>query len=737
MLNKNKSFPFYKQYDRTDCGPACLRMIAKFYGKTYSPEYLRSVCYLTNEGVSVAGICEGAETIGLKTLPVNVNWEALEKQVPLPCIAHWRQRHFVIVYKVENGKVYVSDPDHGLITYSKDDFLEGWQNTRYLNNAHEGLLILLEPTPKFHEAEPISDKNKGFKTLFPYLKPYKKYIFQLFIGLFIGSIIQLILPFLTQSVVDKGINYNDLNFIHIILIAQLTLFLSQAGVSIIRSWLLLIVGARINISLASDFLIKMMKLPISFFDSKITGDVLQRMQDSRRIETFLTSSPNTLFSVFNMIIFLGILLYYNYVIFLIFLIGATLYISWILVFMKKRAQLEYKRFDQASGNSSSLIQIVNGIQEIKINNSEKRRRWDWEEIRIRLYKISLESLKLAQFQGIGASSINEVKNIFISYTAAVSVINGEMTLGMMLAVQYIIGQLNAPLVTLVSFFTEAQDAKISLERMNEVHLEKNEEDQEFYQDEINTNQDIVFENVSFKYGGKKSPLVLKNINITIPTNKVTAIVGESGSGKTTLMRLLLKLYSPTDGKIMLGNSNLNNISSSKWRAQCGVVMQDGYIFTDTIARNITESSSEGIIDKKKLIKSVQVANIEDMIEKLPAGYNTRIGPAGSSGTNLSGGQRQRVLIARAIYKSPELLFFDEATSALDANNEKKIMSNLDDYIKDRTAVIIAHRLSTVKNADQILVIDKGQIVEIGKHIELVEKKGFYYRLVKNQLELGK
>lgn len=737
MFIKRKKFPFFKQYDRTDCGPACLRMIAKYYGKIYSPEYLRSICHLTSQGVSVSGICEGAETIGLKTLPVNVNWESLEKQVPLPCIAHWRQRHFVIVYEVKKDKVNVADPDHGLITYSKVEFIEGWQNTRYLNNANEGLLILLEPTPKFTDAEPVNTKNKGFKSLLSYLQPYRKYIIQLFIGLFVGSIIQLILPFLTQSVVDKGINYRDLNFIHLILIAQLTLFLSQASVSIIRSWLLLIVGARINISLASDFLIKMMKLPISFFDSKITGDVLQRMQDSRRIENFLVSSPNTLFSLFNMFIFLIVLLYYNYIIFLIFLAGATLYVSWILIFMKKRAKLEYRRFDQASGNSSSLIQIVNGIQEIKINNSEKRRRWDWEEIRIKLYKISLEGLKLAQFQSIGASSINEIKNIFISYVAAVAVINGEMTLGMMLAVQYIIGQLNVPLAALVSFFTESQDAKISLERINEVHLEKDEDEEDVYQDDFNPKQDIVFKNVSFQYGGQKSPMVLKDINLTIPFNKVTAIVGESGSGKTTLLRLLLKLYRPTEGKITLGNSNLDNIASSKWRSLCGVVMQDGYIFTDTIARNITESNSEGVIDKEKLIRSVQVANIEDMIERLPAGYNTRIGPLGSSGVSLSGGQRQRILIARAIYKSPELLFFDEATSALDSNNEKTIMQNLDDYMKNKTSIVIAHRLSTVRNADQIVVINKGEIVEIGKHEDLVEKRGHYFRLVKNQIELGK
>ena len=721
-----------------DCGPTCLRMIAKYYGKIYSTEYLREISHLTNAGVLVGNIIEAAEKIGMRGLPINTTWEVLEKQAPLPCIAHWRQRHYVVVYKVEKEKVYVADPAFGLITYSKGEFIEGWQNTRYLNNAHEGVLVLLEPSTKFYDNVPPTQKGGGFKILIPYLRPYRRYIVQLFIGLFVGSIIQLIFPFLTQSVVDKGINYRDLNFIHVILLAQLMLFFSQSAVNIVRSWLLLIIGARINISLASDFLVKMMKLPISFFDAKITGDVLQRMQDSRRIERFLTASPNTLFSLFNMIIFLGVLLYYNYIIFLIFLAGASLYIIWVLIFMKKRAQLEYRRFDQASGNSSSLIQIVNGIQEIKINNSEKRRRWDWEEVRIKLYKISLEGLKLLQLQTVGANAINEFKNILISYIAAVAVINGSMTLGMMLAVQYIIGQLNAPLLTMVNFFAEAQDAKISLDRMDEVQHEKNENDEEqMYQQEVNREQDIIIRDMSFRYGGKKSPFVLKNINITIPHNKSTAIVGESGSGKTTLLRLLLKLYKPTEGKIAMGEVNLNNIDPSRWRASCGVVMQDGYIFTDTIARNITESESEGIIDKTKLLNAVKTANIHDMIERLPSGYNTRIGPPGASGMNLSGGQRQRVLIARAIYKNPDFLFFDEATSALDANNEKVIMNNLEAFMKNRTSLVIAHRLSTVKNADQIIVLDKGEVVEIGDHEELIRKKGNYFRLVKNQLELGK
>lgn len=734
-LNKNK-FPFYKQYDRTDCGPACLRMLSKYYGKIYSAEYLRELCGITTEGVSVMGIADAAEKLGFKVLVASINYESLENQAPLPCIVHWRQRHFVVVYKIDKEKIYVVDPDYGYIIYEKDKFIEAWQNTKYLNSSDEGLVILMEPTPSFYDTEEEIKNKKGFQSLIPYIKPYKKYTTQILIGLSVVSIIQLILPFLTQSIVDKGINYGDINFVVLVLIAQITLFFSQSFVNFIQSWLLLYIGSRINLTIATEFLIKLMKLPVSYFDSKIPGDILQRLQDSDRLERFLTSSPTTLFSIINMIIFMGILMYYNATIFFIFLFGATLYVLWILFFMKKRATLDYRRFDESAGNSSSLLQIINGIREIKINGSEKRRRWGWEEMRIKLYKISIESLRLAQIQSIGASSINEIKNILISFTAAYSVIKGDMTLGMMLAVQYIIGQLNNPLLLLVQFFREAQDARISLERLDEISTIKDEYQLQEINRELPTDRSIEINNLFFQYGGKKSKVILNNINITIPEGKITAIVGESGSGKTTLLKLLLKLYQPSEGKITIGNIDLNTIDTILWRGACGVVMQDGYIFTDTIAKNITESQSELMLDKERLLNAVKIANIEEMIENFPTGYNTRIGPSGTSGINLSGGQIQRTLIARAVYKNPQYLFFDEATSALDANNEKIIMKNLNTFFSKKTAVVIAHRLSTVKNADNIIVLEKGSVIEQGTHIELVKLKGAYFRLVENQLELS-
>ncbi|WP_027393250.1 peptidase domain-containing ABC transporter [Aquimarina latercula] len=730
-----KKFPFYKQYDNTDCGPACLRIIAKYYGKVFSPQYLRELCHITREGVTVMGISDAAEVIGFRSLPVNVTWDSLEKEVPLPCIAHWKQRHFVVVYKVEKDKVYISDPNFGLLNYSREQFIKAWQNTKYLEKDDEGLLILLEPTPEFHSNSDVKEKQIGFKSLIPYLTNYKKYYFQLIAGLVVGSVIQIILPFLTQSIVDRGINYRDLNFIYIILIAQLTLFLSQTSVNIIRSWLLVYTGSKINIALTADFLVKLLKLPVSFFSSKISSDILQRVQDSSRIENFLSSSPNTVFSVFNMIIFSVILFYYSPIIFLIFLLGASLYLLWIFLFMKKRAEIDHKRFQESSGGSFNLLQIVDGIQEIKINNSEKRRRWDWEEQRIKLYKTSIKSLKLAQIQNNGASFFNELKNIIISYVAAVSVIEGSMTLGMMLAVQYIIGQINAPLIGLVQFFKDMQDAKISLKRINEVHGLEDENNLEISQKNIPTD-DITLNKIKFQYGGIRSKVILEDVSFQIPNGKVTAVVGASGSGKTTLLKLLLKLYNPTSGTIKIGGANIENLDTKEWRSKCGVVMQDGFIFTDSIARNITESNSEGLIDKERLQRAVQIANIEGFVESLPGGYNTRIGPPGTSGVSVSGGQAQRILIARAVYKNPDILFFDEATSALDANNEKVIMENLERFFMNRTVLIIAHRLSTVKNADQIIVLDKGSVIEQGTHIELTNLRGVYYTLVKNQLELG-
>ncbi|TMM59585.1 peptidase domain-containing ABC transporter [Maribacter algarum] len=730
-----KKFPSYKQLDQMDCGPTCLRIISKFFGKEHSIELLRRNANITREGVSLGGIAEAAEEIGFHSLAVNLDFESLLAEAPLPCIAHWRQRHFIVVYKITKDTVYVSDPAHGLLKYSKKEFIQGWIGKNADVDTPEGYLLLLEPTPKFYDSDLSEKKEYGFGFLLQYFKPHQKYIYQLFIGLLVGSVLQLIFPFLTQAVVDYGINYQNLNFIYLILAAQLTLFISQVTVDLIRGWILLHMTSRINISLISDFLIKLMKLPIAFFDSKNTGDIIQRIYDHDRIQDFLSSTTlNTLFSIVNLLIFGAILAYYNLTIFAIFMLGSLIYIGWTLLFLKRRAELDYKRFDQAADNQSSIYQLISGMQEIKLNGSERRRRWEWEAIQVKLYKVSIKSLALSQTQNTGGQFFNELKNILITFVAAKSVIDGSLTLGMMLSVQYIIGQLNLPINNFISFIQAGQDAKISLERLAEIHNKKDEEKStEEVVKELPKNKSIILRNLSFKYGGKNSPKVLNNLNFEIPEGKVTAIVGASGSGKTTLLKLLLQFYKPTKGDILVGNTNLKHLSTNFWRKKCGSVMQDGFLFGDTISRNITESDSEGIVDKERLLNAVNIANIEDFIEGLPSGYNTKIG---SSGSNISGGQKQRILIARSVYKSPSYIFFDEATSALDANNEKVIMKKLQEFYKGKTVLVVAHRLSTVKNADQIIVLDKGSVIEVGNHKELTQRKGMYYELVKNQLELG-
>ena len=724
------SFPFYRQHDQADCGPTCLRMISKYYGRSYAIDYLRDKAHITKDGVSLGGIAEAAELIGFHTLAVQVDIETLKKDVPLPCIVHWRQRHFIVLYEIRGETYYAMDPAYGPLKYAKKQFLEGWLG----QGNSEGILLSLEPTPLFYENGSQEKKEYGFKFLLWYFKPHKKYLLQLFLGLFVGSLLQLIFPFLTQSVVDYGINYQNVNFIYLILIAQLTLFVSQTTVDLVRGWILLHVTSRININLISDFLMKLMRLPIAFFDSKNTGDIVQRLNDHGRIQNFLSNTTlNTLFSVFNILIFGVILAYFSMTIFAVFFTGSLVYIAWTLIFLKKREELDYKRFDQAADNQSSIYQLISGMQEIKLNGSERRRRWEWEAIQVRLFKISIKNLALSQAQTTGGQFFNELKNILITFIAATSVINGELTLGMMLSVQYIIGQLNLPINNFIVFVQSGQDAKISLERLAKIHNKKDEEASAELLKELPVDKSLKIKNLSFRYGGKRSPKVLKNINLEIPEGKVTAIVGASGSGKTTLIKLLLKFYEPNKGKIQIGNHALNNLSTSFWRKKCGCVMQDGFLFGDSISRNITESDSDQKIDLKKLSEAAEMANISEFIEGLPNNYSTKIG---SAGINISGGQKQRILIARAIYKNPSFLFFDEATSALDANNEKKIMQSLQKFYEGRTVVVVAHRLSTVKKADQIIVLDKGKIVEKGKHQELTQNKGIYYALVKNQLELG-
>ena len=726
-----KKFPFYKQADLKDCGPTCLKIISKYYGKNISIQELRDLSETTRQGSSILGISDALEKIGIRSLGAKISLNRLS-EAPLPCILHWNKNHYVVLYEIKNNTYFISDPAYGLIKYTKDEFLKHWIGNNSSDETEESLVLLMEPTPKFYESKFDNNHKLNISFLTKYLLKYKKYIVQLIIGLVASSLLQLIFPFLTQSIVDVGIKNQDIHFIYLVLFAQLALFIGRISIEIIRSWILLHLSTRINISLVSDFFIKLMSLPIAFFDTRMTGDILQRINDHKRIEIVLTSSTlNVLFSMFNLLTFGVILLYYNIQIFLIFLVGSILYFIWISFFLKKQRELDYKQFSQISQEQSKVIELINGMQEIKLHNAEKQKRWGWEYLQAQLFKISIKELELEQYQSVGSDFINELKNILITIWAAKLVIDGNITLGAMLAITYIVGQLNSPISQLIKFIRDFQDAKISLERLSEIHNQEDEEQQDEQKiTSINEDLDLKLNKVSFRYIGSNQ-LVLKDLDLEIPTKKITAIVGTSGSGKTTLMKLLLKFYEPSDGMMKLGSYDLKNVSQKAWRSQSGVVMQEGYIFSDTIANNIAVGVD--YVDKQKLAHAVDVANIQEFIETLPLSYNTKIG---MEGVGLSTGQKQRLLIARAVYKNPNYLFFDEATSALDANNEKVIMEKLNTFFKDKTVVVIAHRLSTVKHADQIVVLEQGKIVEVGSHKALVKQKGNYYHLVKNQLELG-
>jgi len=718
-----------------DCGPTSLRIIARYYGRQHSLESLRKKSFTNREGSSLSQLAAAAESIGFRSLTAKIDFEQLVEDAPLPCIVHWNQNHYVVVYKIKNNIVYVSDPALGLIHYPKEEFIEHWIGVGVDSKKKEGIVLLLETTPEFFEIEEEkTEKKKGLYLIIPYLRPHKKYLIQILIGLFAGSLLSLVLPFLTQAVVDIGIRNNDLSFIYLVLIAQLCLFLGRVVIDLIRGWLLIHMSTRINISLAADFFTKLMRLPISFFDSKMSGDILQRIQDNKRVEYMLTgSSLSVLFSLINLIFFGFILIFYDIRIFLVFLGGSILYVAWISFFLKKRAALDYRSFDLQSKNQDKIMELVNGMQEIKLNNAERYKRWGWEYLQARLFRLGLKQLALNQTQTYGANTINEVKNILISFLTASLVIKGEITIGVMMSISYIIGQLNGPISDLVGFMHDLQDARLSMERMEEIHSREDEEPKGVDKiEEILPESSILIDKVSFQYAGPESSWVLRNLNLEIPYNKITAIVGGSGSGKSTLLKLLLKFYDPVRGEIMLNTYNLRNISQATWRDKCGVVMQEGFIFNDTIAHNIAVGTDN--VDLDRLKEAVEIANIREFIEELPLGYNTKIG---QNGIGVSGGQKQRILIARAVYKNPEYLFFDEATSALDARNEKIIMENFTRWFKGKTVIVVAHRLSTVRNADKIVVLEKGRVIEQGNHEELIELNGNYFNLVKNQLNLDK
>jgi ATP-binding cassette, subfamily B, bacterial len=735
------SFPHYKQYDEMDCGPTCLRIICKYYGKNYSLDYLRSLTYTNRSGTSMLSLSKAAEKLGLRPSAVKISFVDLVEVSPLPCIAFWNQSHFVVVYKIKKSspfsfgegegiRFYVSDPAHGLLTFTKQEFLKGWASENEF-----GIILSLELTANFDtkKEQYATSSKKGLANMFAYLTKHRKKMIQIVACLIIASGLQLAFPFLTQRMVDVGIHNADIGYIYMILFAQLLVFLGRTTVDFFRSYILLQVSTRININMLTDFFIKLMRLPLGYFDTKMVGDTLQRINDHKRIENFLTSGAlNTIFSLINLLIFSVVLAIYNSSIFFIFIVGSGLYILWILAFMKKRAALDYKMFHQVAANQEKNYELITGMQEIKLHNAEQKKRWQWEMLQVKLLKINIKSLSLRQVQTGGATILNELKNIIIIFFAAKLVVEKDISLGVMLSISYIIGQLNSPILQLIEFMQSYQDTKLSLARINEIQLMKDELQADNGTEYAIPTADIIVENCSFKYDA--SPFaknVLDNITTTIPANKITAIVGSSGSGKTTLLKLLLKFYEPTSGTIKIGEYNFNNLPNNTWRGKCGVVMQEGFIFNDTIENNI--GVGDEFVDNEKLIAVAKTANIFEFINDLPLGFKTKIG---GNGMGISTGQKQRILIARAIYKNPDILFFDEATSALDANNEKIITENLNAVFANKTVIIIAHRLSTVKNADNIIVLQAGKIIEEGKHEVLIKAKGFYYDLVSNQLELG-
>jgi ATP-binding cassette subfamily B protein len=776
-------FPFLRQYDSMDCGPTCVAMICQYYGnKNISHQKLREKTQIGKTGVSLLGISEAAESVGFRTQATKISFNTLVKEAKLPAILHWNQGHFVVIYKVTKTKICIANPALGNTSYSIEEFKSYWISDRS-NYQENGIALLLEPTPAFYEE--MNEGNEGtfntskIKQIIGYVTPYKKLIGKLFVGMIVASILQLIFPFLTKSIVDVGINTENIPFINIILAAQLSFLTGRLMIEFVRNWILLHVSSRINISILTDFLIKLMRLPIAFFDSKRAGDILQRMNDHNKIENFLSgSSFDTVLSLINLIVFSIVLLVFNTSIFIIFWIATILYAFWIIPFLKKKRKLDNKRFEIATKEQGAAIQLVQGMQEIKLSGCERIMRWNWEKLQIRLFKLANKNLVLNQWQQLGGFFLNEGKNVIITFLSAKSVINGEMTLGEMLAVQYIIGQMNSPIQQLIGFVQNYQNAALSISRLNEIHEMEDEEPvskhliqtlpNEFssrivggasnatdnllipfnnsmesgYVSDLYTNSNfddgnainpvIQLNSVSFTYSGSGNEPVLRDITLTIPKGKTTAIVGVSGSGKTSLLKLLLKFYAPDSGDIKIGSAPLKSLSHKVWRKNCGVVMQESFIFSDSIAKNI--AVGEETLNIQQLNKALHIANLAEFIDRLPLGVNTKIGP---EGVGISMGQKQRILIARAVYKNPEFIFLDEATNSLDASNESIIHGRLNSFFKGRTVVIVAHRLSTIKNADQIILLEKGIIREQGTHEELVNFKGGYYRLVKDQLSLGK
>lgn len=716
-------FPFFKQLDTMDCGPASLKIVCKHHGKTFSMKSIRDRCHITREGVSMLDISRAAEELGLRTLALKVSLEDLEQKIPLPCIIHWNYTHFVVVYKITKKKVYVSDPQVGLISYKKDEFVHFWKKSK-----DKGHILVLEPRPEFEDMED-GEASKNLSQYFKYLLAYRRFFPQIFLSIILGISLSLVFPLISQAVVDIGINTHDLTFIHVLLIASVILTFSSVAASFAQSRLMLYISDKVNINMVSDFINKLVHLPLPFFERKITSDILARIGDHTRIQSFVfTSMLGSVSSILTFSVFAIVLVYYNWLLFLIFVIGTVLHVAWILVFLRQRRKLDYLFYDASVVNQAEVLGLCDGIKEIKFNNLEQKKRWDWEKSRFELYRLSIRLLNLNQLQGVGATLIGQLKNVLLTFISAKAVITGDMTLGMMLAVQYIIGQLNGPVGMLMGLIQSFQDAKISLERVNEVRFEEKEEvSYEGLKMPIPEDTSLLLKGLYFKYHPNQA-YVLEDINLIIPNRKITAIVGESGSGKSTLMKLLLRFYEPTEGSIQIGDIDFRSVDLQEWRKKSGAVLQDGVLFNGTLLENIVLDETD--CNHERLKYAIKAANLESYINMQSLKLYTVVG---QGGTGMSGGQKQRVLIARALYKDPDFIFLDEATNSLDTNNEKIISDNLTDFARGKTAVVIAHRLSTVLNAHQIVVMDQGKIVELGTHHELFARKGIYFKLVKNQV----
>lgn len=732
-MNLFRKFKCIQQHDGMDCGPSCLAMITHYHGKKYTIQELREYSYLARDGVSLLGIEDAANEIGLETMPIQVGSDSLIEKKPLPCILHWENNHFVVLYRISKSlfsnkyTFHVADPSFGRLRYNKEEFDLRWAN------KGDGVALLLSPTEEFDAREVRYHNRFTFSDVLNFIRPNKREFFILFFGFLFSSIFTLIFPYLTQALIDVGISSKNLDYILLILIAQLVLFIGSTTIDLVRNWVLMFVNSMINIQIISQFLTKVIRLPFYFFDTKQMGDFSSRIQDHSRIQSFLTSqSLMVVFSSINFIVYFFVLSFYDVKILLTYIALTLGSIIWSLYFLNWLEKLDYNRFRYAKAAHQTIYELVNGIVEIKLNSGEDEKVKDWKKNQSKLFQVDFKSLKISQYQSLGFDFLNQFKNILIVFLSAREVVLGNITLGTLLAISYIIGMMNAPLSQLIEFFRSLQFAKLSFMRLNEVQLMDNEDETaDIKIADMKNEGEITLKNVDFHYYGFRSPKVLDNINLSIPYGKVTAIVGESGSGKTTLMKLLLKFYEPFVGNIYYSNVHLERIIAKDLREKCGVVMQDGYIFSDTLERNIAVGGEQ--VDPMRLDRAIKIANLGDYVGNLPLGLKTMLG---SGGGGISGGQKQRILIARAVYKNPDFIYLDEATSSLDSENEKIIYDNLEDFLVGKTVIKIAHRLSTVKKADQIVVMKKGSIVEIGTHKELVEKRGVYFNLVKNQLELS-